>query len=249
MEMKKKPKLTPEQLADAARLKDIFEQQPLSQLKFANQYDLGTQGMVGHYLNGRSPLNLPAAAKFAKGLGVSIAAFSPTLAALAEELNNGLPTSPPNARRAGWRIDVANGDDDSYVIPYHYAKGSCGGGSINHIDTIKGELRKEPSWFKKYQVNPHDTLTIYADGESMEPYIMDGDMVVIDTSKTEPVSGFVYLISHPDGERLKRLRREIDGTWILESDNTNKRMYPDERISPEYAELMKVIGRVIYRQG
>ena len=249
MKIAKKDTLTPEQKADAARLKTLFEQQPLSQLKFANLHELGTQGMLGHYLNGRSPLNLPAAVKFSKGLGVPIAAFSPTIAAMMTELADGLPQSSLNASRAPYTLNQAHSDDDSFVIPYYRVKGSCGTGADNVSPEPKGELRKEPAWFEKYSVAPEDTLCVYASGDSMEPYIMEGDMVILDTSDTEPRSGNAYLIAHPDGERIKRLRREIDGTWVLESDNVNKKTYPDERVSPEHVDLMRVIGKVIYRQG
>ncbi|MFZ6780763.1 S24 family peptidase [Undibacterium sp. Ji83W] len=52
-----------------------------------------------------------------------------------------------------------------------------------------------------------------------------------------------------DGLRIKQLRREIDGTWVLESRNPDKRTYPDERITPENVGLLKIIGRFVYRQG
>lgn len=157
--------------------------------------------------------------------------------------------STPNASRAPYQVEMANGDDDSIAIPYYDVKGSCGGGSENGTPEVKGLLRKEPEWFEKYKIKPQNAICIYAHGDSMEPYLIHGDMVILDNSQTEAQSGGVYLINHPDGERLKRLRREFDGTWVLESDNINKKMYPDERISPEHADLMRIIGRVIYRQG
>lgn len=83
----------------------------------------------------------------------------------------------------------------------------------------------------------------------MANYIVHGDMLIFDTSKKQPVSGEVFLINHPDGERVKRLRREISGTWILESDNPDKKRYPDEKITPEQGELLHIIGQLIYRQG
>ena len=72
--------------ADAARLRDLFKARTkLSQAAFGKQYGLGSQGMVWQYLSGSTPLNIPAAKKFAEGLGVSIDSFSPTLARQIEE--------------------------------------------------------------------------------------------------------------------------------------------------------------------
>ncbi|WP_313330446.1 helix-turn-helix transcriptional regulator [Comamonas sp.] len=80
--------LSPEQHADARRLKAIFEQWktarkrdglPSGQLALGMLLDIN-QSAVSQYLNGGIPLNAPAAAKFAKILGCQIDDFSSTLA-------------------------------------------------------------------------------------------------------------------------------------------------------------------------
>lgn len=71
----------PWQLEDAARLKALFKARSrLSQLEFGLAHEIGTQSAVGQYLNGARPLNIAVALKFARGLGVPVSAFSPTLA-------------------------------------------------------------------------------------------------------------------------------------------------------------------------
>lgn len=97
---KKKP-LTEEQQADADRLhrhwdawheRRRMEGRPLiTQAEFGRLYGLGTQGNVWQYLNKKSPLNLKAAAAFAKGLGIAVEGFSPTLAAQAQGLTEPAP--------------------------------------------------------------------------------------------------------------------------------------------------------------
>lgn len=74
--------LEPWQIRDAARLKELFAKRAgKSQLQFAIDNKIGeTQGAVEQYLNGRIPLNLSAALKFAEGLGVAVEEFSPTIA-------------------------------------------------------------------------------------------------------------------------------------------------------------------------
>lgn len=79
-EKTRKP-LEPWQIEDAARLRALFNTHTtFSQDAFGAEYEIGTQGMVWQYLNARAPLNLAAAIKFARGLGVSVADISPTLA-------------------------------------------------------------------------------------------------------------------------------------------------------------------------
>ena len=83
----------------------------------------------------------------------------------------------------------------------------------------------------------------------MADFIVDGDIVIFDRSKIEPKSGKIFLIDHPDGLRIKQLRRQIDGSWLLESRNPDKRQFPDEVIQPSHADLLKIAGEFVYRQG
>jgi len=81
--MEKKRILTNEQVADAARLKAIYEAKKkelgISQQDIADSLGI-SQGAVGHYLNGRNPLNIKVAAQFSSILKVPVEQFSPSLA-------------------------------------------------------------------------------------------------------------------------------------------------------------------------
>lgn len=73
--------IEPWQQQDAARLDALFDAHAkISQTEFGERYEIGSQGMVWQYLSGRRALNIKAAAAFARGLGVNIDDFSPTLA-------------------------------------------------------------------------------------------------------------------------------------------------------------------------
>lgn len=68
---------------DAERLKQLYEARApkgMSQAKFGELYGIGTKAMVWQYLTGYRPLNFEAAAKFARGLGCTIADISPDMA-------------------------------------------------------------------------------------------------------------------------------------------------------------------------
>jgi transcriptional regulator with XRE-family HTH domain len=71
-------------------LRRIYEERVpkgMSQAEFGAVFDLGSQGMVWQYLNGYTPLNYDAAAKFARGLRCKIRDFS---AEMADELEVGI---------------------------------------------------------------------------------------------------------------------------------------------------------------
>ena len=67
--MEKKRILTNEQLADAERLKAIYEAKKkelrISQQDIADALGI-SQGAVGHYMNGRNPLNVRVATQFSQ---------------------------------------------------------------------------------------------------------------------------------------------------------------------------------------
>lgn len=72
-----------ERTKDAERLRKLYEKrvpEGMSQTEFGQLFEIGTQGMVSQYLTGHRPLNIEAAAKFARGLGCTIADISPDMA-------------------------------------------------------------------------------------------------------------------------------------------------------------------------
>lgn len=80
----------PEHLEEAERLQELWnahKPRP-SQAEFGERFDIGSQGAVWQFLNGKSPLSMKAARGFAKGLHCSIADFSPRLAKQALEANS-----------------------------------------------------------------------------------------------------------------------------------------------------------------
>jgi transcriptional regulator with XRE-family HTH domain len=85
----KKSRLDDEQQADAQRLRALWDQYRaaggLKQDEFAAEHGLKSQSNMGHYLQGRQPLNLRSATAFAKGMKVPIEAISPSIAAEVEE--------------------------------------------------------------------------------------------------------------------------------------------------------------------
>lgn len=154
-----------------------------------------------------------------------------------------------DANPSRYQLDEGNDENGAMPVDFMDAAGSCGGGAINFEAELRQPLLKEPAWFKRYRITPQETLAVWADGDSMANFIVDGDIVIFNRARRTPRSGQIFLIEHPDGLRIKRLRREIDGTWVLESDNPDKRRYPDERIGPEDAHLLNVVGEFVYRQG
>lgn len=141
-------------------------------------------------------------------------------------------------------------EKDYALIPQFTAKGSCGDGFFNeHVQTTEGLVFKR-DWLRRIGAKPENLYVIYADGDSMEPYIFEGDVVLFDTSQTEPKDKQVYVIRRPDGgNSIKRLTQQLSGAWVIRSDNPDKAANPDEVASEDSIHHMPILGRVIWRGG
>lgn len=78
---------------EAGALRRLYERdtgpggahESMSQARFAQTFDVGSQAMLWQYLTGARPLGLEAATRLARALGCHISDFSPRLAALARD--------------------------------------------------------------------------------------------------------------------------------------------------------------------
>jgi phage repressor protein C with HTH and peptisase S24 domain len=94
--------------------------------------------------------------------------------------------------------------------------------------------------------DPGDLILEIAVGESMEPGIHNGDLLLVDTTDRTFHNFGIYVID-VRGERLvKRIQRNFDGSLILISDN---RRYQPEAISAVLAKEVHGVGRVIWHGG
>lgn len=242
--MSKKP-LALDKKDECLRLKEIFNARKgglgLTQEKLAHLLNMN-QSSVSHYLNGVNPLNTSVAAAFAKILGVDVSAFSTRLANEIADISKAVSASD--------RAFSSPSEDDYALIPQFKAHGSCGDGYLNdHVEVTEGLVFKR-DWLRRINSKPENLYVIYAHGDSMEPYIFEGDVVLFDTSQTEPKDKQVYVIRRPDGgTSIKRLIQQLSGAWLIRSDSPDKAENPDEPVSDSSIHAMPILGRVIWRGG
>jgi phage repressor protein C with HTH and peptisase S24 domain len=85
----------------------------------------------------------------------------------------------------------------------------------------------------------HDRLTcVRAAGDSMEPAIHDGDLVVVDPGRREPLDRQLFAARTAAGLVIKRLRR-VRGRWLLTSDNP-------AHASQAVSEEDRIVGQVAW---
>jgi phage repressor protein C with HTH and peptisase S24 domain len=73
--------------------------------------------------------------------------------------------------------------------------------------------------------------------------------VLVNSDELTPKSGQIYLVSWFDEARIKRIFREGNHCYRLSSDNTNKTVYPDERVDLSTTHDVSILGRVVWQAG
>lgn len=126
---------------------------------------------------------------------------------------------------------------------------SAGNGSqIEYIET-KYRLPYQIEWLRKVGVRDPDHVRLMAvRGDSMERTLFDGDKVLIHLQDTKLKSDCVFAILLDGEAKVKRLFNSMSGIRIV-SDNQDKNRYPDELVTPEQGDRLRIIGRAIHRQG
>jgi len=143
-----------------------------------------------------------------------------------------------------WEEKADLSADRFVVVPHYDVKVGAGPGKIVcDVDQRHQGMAFQVGWLRSLGLNPAKLMCLNAAGDSMEPSIHDGAMLLVDTAQTTVISGKVYVIRYGDEIRVKRLSRRYDGALVIQSDN---QFYKEEVIPPEALDDgVGVIGRVI----
>lgn len=203
--MEKKKDITPTQAEDAKRLKAIYEAKKkvlgVTQQSIADELDI-TQGAVGHYLNGRNPLNLPVASVFARLLKVNVEEFSPTLAKELSDMGLARISEPSVSYVSGFipgkRYPVISsvqaGSWCEAIEPY----------SLKEVDV----------WLDSDAHIQGNAFWLRVEGDSMTSpaglSIPEGTFVLFDTGR-EPINGSLVIAKLSDSNEATFKKLIIDG--------------------------------------
>lgn len=136
-----------------------------------------------------------------------------------------------------------NADAGGFVgVPIYDVRLAAGAASFAEGAGVLGEMPFDRALLRLFgRMSGEELGVLEADGDSMEPTIIDGARVMVDFRDTRLREG-VFAFRLEDELRIKRLRRLIDGVEIL-SDNTR---YPAEALTGSRLEGFAVLGRAIW---
>lgn len=158
-----------------------------------------------------------------------------------------------NARPSALRVVEANerheNSGEFVSLPVLTVELAAGNGAAIGQEAAEYELPFRRHTLSKLGVPASAARVVRVAGDSMAPFLNDGDVVGINTADTHPIrDGKTYAVRDLDMLRVKVLIPRPGGGLILRSVNSAE--YPDEALTrDEVAERIQVIGRMFWRSG
>ena len=131
------------------------------------------------------------------------------------------------------------------LVPRYNIEASAGGGSIIHSEQIVDHLAFKADWVhKELGTDPKNLVLVHSMGDSMEPTIRSGDLLLVDRSKSRMKGDGIYLINLDDGLMVKRVEWLLGGSVVIRGDNT---AVSREQLLPSTdLEKLQLLGRVVW---
>lgn len=134
--------------------------------------------------------------------------------------------------------------DGFILVPRYDVSAKMGSGSVVHSEQIVDHLAFRAEWVRtELGTSPKNLILISAIGDSMEPELRAGDLLLVDCSVEHVRQDAIYAIALEGELRIKRIQRLFDGTLIIKSDNPS---YTPEQLTPIQAEQLRIVGRVVW---
>ena len=129
-------------------------------------------------------------------------------------------------------------------IPMAEAELSAGGGAFVLSESFKEFYAFRKDWIKKVATNVRNLVIMRVEGDSMEPTIMDGDVVMLDRGRPRITTGHIYALGMDNDIAIKRLEL-LTGTnvRIISDNKSGYEPYVVNRVD------IRIIGQVIWRAG
>lgn len=151
------------------------------------------------------------------------------------------------AKAAGGIVPIANAEtalEQPFIpIPRYPVEAAAGDGALVDQETQTGFYAFNRSWLTRRQLSPDNLAVISVRGDSMEPRLSDGDLILVDQAQVEIADGITYVIRLGNDLLVKYVQRISPDAVSLLSENNR---YPPREISlATIGEDTAIIGRVV----
>jgi phage repressor protein C with HTH and peptisase S24 domain len=133
-------------------------------------------------------------------------------------------------------------DPSFEMVPKVLARLSAGTGSLETSAEVTARYAFRKEWITA-KGQPGRMVLMDVTGDSMEPAILDKDVVLIDQSQSEVIAGAIYAVGIDEEVLIKYIDKE-PGKYLLRS--SNDRYRPIEIDFKDESLNVRIIGRVVW---
>ncbi|MGN7511709.1 LexA family transcriptional regulator [Aeromonas salmonicida] len=133
-------------------------------------------------------------------------------------------------------------DDEFTTIPAYQVFASAGHGANINDEPLAEPMAFRTDWLRREGFEPAKLAVIRAKGDSMEPTINDGDVILIRLKNGEAPRDGLYVLRLDGGLFVKRLQFDLGGIRII-SDNP---LYKSRDLSKAELTELDLVGRVVW---
>lgn len=175
--------------------------------------------------------------------GISGQAFLPSAARLPQQTQSHKPTVS-SAITPVLSSGVAAPAVECAFVPLVAARLAAGQGSLENEGEVLDHFPFPLPWLQRLG-NPERMTLMRVTGDSMEPAILHGDMVLVDQGKTSILGHAIYAVGVNEEIYIKQLETLPGNRLVLRS--LNSRYQPIEvSLAGDLADSVRIIGRVMW---
>lgn len=133
--------------------------------------------------------------------------------------------------------------DDFIPIARYAVDAAAGDGALVDSEDQTGFYAFNRSWLERRKLSPDQLAVISVRGDSMEPRLADGDLILVDQAQNQIVDGVTYVVRLGNDLLVKYVQRISPDAVSLLSEN---RRYPPREITlATMGDQAAIIGRVV----
>ena len=117
-------------------------------------------------------------------------------------------------------------EPDAKPIPVHRLQTAAGSGAFDLDETVKTYAYFRSEWLFRKGLAADRCNIIGVAGESMEPTLPAGCVILVDRNRTKRYRGHIFVVRTEDGLVVKRAGKDEGGGWQLVSDHPEWKPQP-----------------------
>lgn len=140
-------------------------------------------------------------------------------------------------------FDVTAPGSGFVLVPRIDVKASAGHGNWAAEENLIDHMAFRADFVRRtLRADPRNLVLITAIGDSMEPTIRAGDLLLVDRGVDRIIDDAIYVLARDGEVVVKRVQQFFGGAIVVKSDHVAA--YAEQTLSPDQAEQLVVAGRV-----